>query len=157
MYEELTNYVESLNTAVSADLDRLRRGKLTDVLRYYQDAKDSYDAFEKHRKKLGEMIESLSRNTIPEMMSEEGVGTVTLEDIGYRFTVSQRVSCTIQDKEAGYAWLRETGNESLITETVSSSTLSAFAKDYVEESGKDLPPEIFKLSSLVYTSVTKAK
>jgi hypothetical protein len=60
------------------------------------------------------------------------------------------------DKQLGMDWLRNTGNESLIQETVNSSTLAAFAKSKTEEEGKELPSDIFKTSVMTYTSITKA-
>ena len=62
---------------------------------------------------------------------------------------------SLADKVAGMGWLRDEGHGDLIQETVNASSLSAFAKSYIEETGKDLPADLFKLSNLRYTSVTK--
>jgi hypothetical protein len=60
------------------------------------------------------------------------------------------------DKPLGLDWLRNSGNGSLIQETVNSNTLAAFAKNLNDEEGKELPGEIFKTSIMTVTSITKA-
>lgn len=144
--------VEDLQTAIVG----VRVGELAPALRFYKAAKDAYDIFELQRKKIGELLEGLSRNTIPEMMVEAEVRTITLDDIGYRFTVSHRWSCTIQDKDAGIPWLKANGYEALVFETVNAQTLAGWAKKMVEEEGKEPEPSIFKTGTMAYTSVTKA-
>lgn len=132
------------------------KSKLSDALRFYKTLKDDYELFEEVRKKIGQMLEDLSRETIPARMAEEDVRTVTLDDIGYRFTVSQRLSCSMPDKDAGISWLKSHGHGAIVIETVNAQTLASFAKTQVEETGVDLPPDIFKMSSMQFTSVTKA-
>jgi hypothetical protein len=60
------------------------------------------------------------------------------------------------DKPLGLDYLRNSGNGSLIQETVNSNTLAAFAKNFNDEEGKELPGEIFKTSIMTVTSITKA-
>jgi hypothetical protein len=59
------------------------------------------------------------------------------------------------DKQLGFQWLRETGNESLIQETVNAQTLAAFAKDLNVTKGIELPQDIFNTSQMTVTSITK--
>lgn len=144
--------------AIQAHIIEIKRGKLSDALRFYKDTKDEYNRLDALRKELNEALESLSRNGLPEMMADEGVRTVTLDDIGYRFTVSHRYSCSMVNKDTvkGINWLKENGHGDLVIETVNSSTLASFAKSQLEESGEELPTDIFKTSLMAYTSVTKA-
>lgn len=141
---------------LTARIEEIRKGGLPDALRFYKDVKDGYELAEVERKKVGQLIEDLSRTTIPDMMDEQGVKTITLEDIGYRFTVSQRWSCSIIDKDAGIPWLKENGAAALVFETVNAQTLASYAKGRVEDEGFDLPVDIFKTGTMNYTSVTKA-
>lgn len=151
--QDLRATVEDLGNGVT----ERRKGGLPDALRFYKMVKDEYDIFELQRKKIGELLESLSRNTIPEMMTEEGVRTVTLDDIGYRFTISHRWSCTILEKDKGIGWLKENGQGALVFETVSAQTLAAWAKQMEEDEGKSPPTDIFKTGQMAFTSVTKAR
>lgn len=152
MRDEAIRAVDDMTVAIEA----IRKGNLPDALRYYKDVKDAYELAEVERKKVGQLIEDLSRTTIPDMMDEQGVKTITLEDIGYRFTVAQRWSCTIVDKDKGIPWLKENGAAALVFETVNAQTLSSYAKGRVEDEGFDLPVDIFKTGTMNYTSVTRA-
>lgn len=151
----LAAYEQDLRSRV----DTARKGALPEALRLFKTEKDQYEAADKARKAIGELIESLSRATIPEMMEEQGVKTTTItydEGVNYRFTVAQRASCSMSDKEAGIQWLKDQGHGGMVQETVNAGTLAAFAKDYIATEGKDLPTEMFKFSMMAYTSITKA-
>ena len=128
---------------------------LPEVLKTFKRLRDANERLEASRKKFNTFLDFFSRNIIPDMMQEQGVKTISLDDIGYRFTVSVKMNASMADKAAGMEWLRNEGHGDLIQETVNASSLSAFAKSYIEETGKDLPADLFKLSSLRYTSVTK--
>lgn len=106
------------------------------------------------REALQEITDHLSKETVPLSMRNAGVKTVTVEGVG-RVTISHRYSCSIIDKDGGYKWLRDNDYGSLITETVNSSTLSAFAKNLMETEGKELPNDLFKVGTQAFTSITK--
>lgn len=132
--------------------------ELPEVCRAYKALDDAYKGMDTSRKAVYAQLESISRETIPELLSEAKVTNITVEigDLKYRFGKSQRVSVSMADKDAGMDWLRENGGAGIIMETVNSGTLSSFAKDFVKEKGMDLPDNLFKTSTLIYTSVTKA-
>lgn len=151
--------LKSVMFRVQSEFEEARKGKLPEALRLWYEISQQYEELDKARKELYAQIEQMSRATLPEMLDESDVKTITLELDGgrkVRFTKNARVSCSMVDKEGGMNWLRESGNEALIQETVNSSTLSAFAKQYIEDEGRDLPPEMFKMSTLNYISATKA-
>jgi len=153
--------LREINAGMEEAIAILRKsGDLPEVCRAYKAMQDAYDALDVQRKALYEKLEGMSRGTIPEMLTEEGVSNITLEygdGLKYRFGKNQRMSCSMPDKVGGMDWLRTNGGEGLIQETVNSSSLSAFAKDYVTQHGKDLPDDYFRVSTLIYTSITKAK
>ena len=60
------------------------------------------------------------------------------------------------DKSAGMDWLRVTGNEGLIIETVNAQTLAAFAKTQAL-AGSPLPDDTFTVGVAPYTSITRAE
>jgi hypothetical protein len=88
-------------------------------------------------------------------MREHNIRTITVEGVG-RVSITHRYSCSMLDKQLGMNWLRQSGNEGLIQETVNSSTLAAFAKNMLETEGTQLPQDLFKTSVSAYTSITKA-
>jgi len=124
------------------------------LIRHFNDMRIAMDQIKEARKALEEMTDHLSAIDVPDVMRNAGIKTTTIEGVG-RVTVSHRFSCSILDKDKGYDWLRSTGNGSLITETVNSSTLAAFAKNKLEVEGVDLPPDLFKVGTNPYTSITK--
>jgi hypothetical protein len=126
------------------------------LIKHYNHLRLATAQIKEAREALAEMEEKLSREQIPEIMREQGIKTTTIEGVG-RVTVSYRFGCTMLDKEQGLEWLRGNGHGGIIIETVNSSTLSAFAKSMLEESGAELPDSIFKVSTSPYTSITKVK
>ncbi len=137
---------------LASDLRVMETSKLSIILRYFNTLRDAYERMDEQRKRIFAQIEHLSRTVIPERMAEEGVTTMTLD--GFRYTVGTRSSTSILDKESGYGWLIINGHGDIIQQTVNASTLAAFARRYLEDTGKDLP-EFFKTTSMKFTSVTK--
>lgn len=93
---------------------------------------------------------------IPEKMDDMGVTTITIKDLG-RLTVSETISAsTIKEKRADlWNWLKETGNDGLITDTVNSSTLSAFVREAMRE-GHELPDDCLNITAKQTASITKS-
>jgi hypothetical protein len=83
----------------------------------------------------------------------QNIKTITIPDLG-RCTVNVRWNAIMPDKEAGMQWLRNTGNDGLIIETVNAMTLSSFAKD-MALNGMPLPEEVFRVSTAQHISITK--
>ena len=128
---------------------------LNDVLKTYFLTDQAYDALDEQRKITHALLESLSRKVIPDQMQAADTKAVTIDSIGRRFNLSSRMSASLVDKEKGMTWLREHGHGDLIQPTVNSSSLAAFAKDYIKTNGTDLPEDTFKVSTMTVTSVTK--
>lgn len=132
-----------------------------DIIKHFNDARIAAEIIKDAKKALDNIVDTLSRVVIPDVVAKlkETTGEkppFVIEGVG-RVSVSYRFSCSMIDKDQGIDWLRGSGNESLVTETVNSSTLAAFAKDMLENQGKELPSEIFKVSTSPFTSITKAR
>ena len=97
----------------------------------------------------------MSREVIPEIMTERGVRNITLDDVQRQFSKSIRVSASMADKPQALDWLRENDYGDLIQSSVNSSSLSSFAKQYIEETQKDLP-DCFKISTMTVTQMRKS-
>ena len=164
MKEETLNvlrsvYAEFTRAArlVRDDTDEVKKsGDHVEIIRHYDKLRIANEYIKETRKALSDLEELMSRETVPEAMRAAGVKTITIEDVG-RITISGRYSCSVLDKPAAFKWLRDTGNEGLIQETVNSSTLSAFARRLIEEEGKEMPEDVFKISVMAFTSITKVK
>lgn len=155
--ETITNSLRDCADTIDELLKQARRGTLPDALRFWKKIGDQYDALDKQRKRIYQSIEDMSRIVIPEMMGEQDIKTITLDDLGFRFTVAQRYSCSMPDKELGMAWLKDNGLGDLIQPTVNAQTLSSAAKKRLEDEGLEMPTELFTTSYMAYTSATKAK
>lgn len=150
----LSNFQELLRVDTA---DAVATKSPIELIRHFDDVRKTAELVKKAREYLDEAEKKLSREYIPDLFREQGLKTITIEGVG-RASLNNRWSCSIVDgkREEGFNWLRETGNGALIIETVNSSTLSSFAKEYNEEHGKELPSDIFKTGTMTYTSITKA-
>lgn len=124
------------------------------VIRHYQQVRQVAEMAKSVRDALRTIEEHLSRELIPDLFKEVGVRSVIVDGVG-RVSVSYRFSCSMIDKPRALDHLREIGQGGIIQETVASPTLSAFARNYIEEEGMELPEDLFKTSSSPYTSIKK--
>lgn len=127
-----------------------------ELIWHYYHLRSVTERIKEAREALDKLENALSHEQIPTIMKEVGVKTVNIEKLG-RVTVSYRWGCSMLDKDEGMNWLRDNGQESLIIETVNSSTLAAFARNMLEEEGQSLPDDIFKTSLYPFTSITKVR
>jgi hypothetical protein len=76
--------------------------------------------------------------SMPARMDTEEITTFNTDD--NRITRTAKTYASIVDKDRAFAWLRENELDSLIQETVNSSSLSALAKELME-GGRELPSD----------------
>lgn len=110
------------------------------------------------RKAFVEIFETYKIVKLPEAMEQDGITNVPLAE-GYRVQVSvaYRASIKPDQKEAAYQWLQDNDFAELITATVNASTLSASAKNYMEDEGKEFPDKLFNVALVPNTSVVSTK
>jgi hypothetical protein len=119
--------------------------------------KDIADKLEEAIKPFKQVVTIYKEKRVPEAFELEGVTTLNLSN-GYRITTTSqaRASIRAEAKEMAYQWLRDHEMEALISETVNASTLSATARQLLEE-GRELPDELFNVHMQNGTSVTKTR
>ena len=86
------------------------------------------------------------------MFQNQGVKTIKLDD-GKRVTVNVRWSASTVDMQKAMEWMRQTGNDGLIIETINARTLTSFAKAETL-AGRPLPEELFNVGTAQHISVT---
>lgn len=167
LIERATQLVTAANQSISEVINRdktitdehdganIQVGKLEDACRHYFLISEQYEALDEIRKKIGAQLDFMSREVIPEIMSERGVRNITLDDVQRQFSKSVRVSASMANKEAAMKWLVDNEYGDLIQQSVNSSSLSSFAKQYIEETQKDLP-DCFKISTMTVTQMRKS-
>ena len=102
---------------------------------------------------LQKHVDLLSYDILPTMFTNQNVKTIKVEPFG-RVTVNVRWSASMLDKEKSMEWLRTSGNEGLIIETVNAGTLTSFAKSEIL-AGRPLPDCLFKVGTAQHMSITK--
>ncbi len=121
----------------------------------------AHKAIDDTNKKLGVWVNNYRVVIIPERFVAEQIKTVTLlvGNTSYRFSISQLYRASVVEgmKDKAIAWFKKNKYSDIVQETINASTLSAFAKNYVTEQGKDLPDDIFKVAQVPSTSVTKVQ
>jgi hypothetical protein len=154
--ERVCNYVVKITEDIRRETNEVVSSQdHIEIIKHYAKLRDITSRIKEAREALDGIEKNLSYEKIPEALRGRGIKTLTIEGVG-RVSLSNRWSCSMLDKELGLDWLRNSGNEALIIETVNSSTLAAFAKNMTTEEGKELPDNIFKTSILTVTSITKA-
>jgi hypothetical protein len=136
---------DTLALVDSGDLPLVVR-HFRDLREEFRNLKDKLDAIEKE-------VEHLSHEIIPNLFSARQVTSFRVEDVG-NVVIANKWTASPVDKMKAMDWLRETGNGSLIIETINASTLTAFAKEQAM-AGKPLPEDTFNVGTKPYTSIRK--
>ena len=120
---------------------------------HYAQLRNVVDDLAKKVSALKKHLDSLDYEILPTMMQNQNVKTITLPDVG-RVTVNVRWTASMLNKEKSMEWLRTSGNEGLLIETVNAMTLAAFAKAETL-AGRPLPDFLFKVGTAQHISITK--
>lgn len=122
----------------------------------------SVDSLEEQFKGTKAQISVIREVHFPERLDSEDTKTTTSSATGNRVTRTARLMASIRSDKTGeiqtaaYQWLRDNDLAPLIKETVSASSLSAAAKELVEN-GQDLPDELFNVYTKAGVSITRGK
>lgn len=108
--------------------------------------------------KLEELFKRYKEIEVPATFEADKITHVPLEE-GFRVGLSSRLfaSIPVEHRDQAYQWLRDNGLGDLITSTVNAQTLSAAAKNLMEEKNKELPGDLFTVAFVPNTSVTAIK
>lgn len=106
--------------------------------------------------KLAELqkhVDAMSYEILPTMFTNQNVKTISVSGVG-RVSINVRWNASMLKKAEAMEWLRTSGNEGLIIETVNAQTLASFAKTETL-AGKPLPEHLFKVGTAQHVSITK--
>jgi hypothetical protein len=123
------------------------------TVEHFAALQNTVDDLAKKISALKKHVDSLSYEILPTMFGNQNVKTIKLDDIG-RVTVNVRWTASMINKQRSMEWLRTSGNEGLIIETVNAMTLASFAKTETL-AGKPLPDHLFKVGTAQHMSITK--
>lgn len=161
-FADLDNALALAHSAVNNAIEHPPSDDIPSLIRHFYKVRELAERAKELRTRLYNAESFLSTQLIPDTLRANDVKTITVDGIGedglaMRVSVSHRYACSMPDKQAGFQYLREAGDGGLITETVNSSSLAAYAKNKLQEEGVELPPELFKVSINPFTSLTKVK
>jgi hypothetical protein len=138
--------------------DTLATGDPAELVRHYVDLRDQAEVIRDVTGGFSKMEQALSYTIIPTAFDTAGIENVRVTGYGL-VGLTRRWSCSILEgkKEAGLNYLRATGQEGMIIETVPAPTLGAWARSETEENGKEPPDSIFKTSVARSVSLRRSK
>lgn len=148
--QSVTGFIRTDTAQIIATKDHI------EIIRHYDDLRKATEQIKEARKALDEIEEHMSREDVPDILRENKIKTITVEGVG-RVTISHRWSASMLDKEAGIMWLKANDMGGIVQETVNAQTLAAHAKALMETKGTELPPDVFKVGQMAFTSITKVK
>lgn len=156
-----SSYIDQGNkaaTQVARDLSRKKKATTATLAQFAVDLRGVVEGVEGILKSLKKTKSELEQAILPERFDLEDISTLTLKS-GDRITISQvaRASVETGQKEAAIKWLEDHDYGDIPQVTINASTLSAFAKEYREEEGKDLPEKIFRVYIQPQLSVVRKK
>lgn len=123
-------------------------------------AQEHHGAMKKAASEAWDEVTLISRQIIPERMDNDQIHNITVilpDGSKKQLLVIDQVSVKTppENKGALWEWLREHDAESIITETVNSSTLAAFVRQQMA-AGDEYPVDICEVSSYSTASLRKA-
>ena len=146
--------LDSLLERAQRDTNDVVQGNdIPTTVAHFAALQDTVEDLSKKLSALRKHVDALSYEILPTMFSNQDVKTIKLDNIG-RVTVNVRWTASMLNKEKGMEWLRTSGNEGLIIETVNAMTLASFAKTETL-AGKPLPDHLFKVGTAQHMSITK--
>jgi len=105
-------------------------------------------------KTLTKELDEIRLKAIPDLMSEEGIRTVTFDGIGRVQLASDLHVSIVGNKEETYDWMKENGYDGVVVEYVHPSTLKALIKEGLK-AGREFPDDKFKVSPFMRASIVK--
>jgi hypothetical protein len=128
------------------------RNSIPDAVVHFDAYRELVRALQERMTALQKHVDMLSYELLPTMFVNQDVKSINVDNVGL-VTIKVRWSAKMLNRARAFEWLRSTGNEGLIIETVNAQTLGAFARVQTE-TGKPLPSEIFQVSSAPHVSIT---
>lgn len=154
---ELVEAAEAVATEIEKRLAEIEANPplLTELLKEFFELKNQHAALDAARKRIYHVQDKLDKMILPNALQSAGTDLIRVPEIARSFSLLTKMSASISDKDKGYKWLRDNGHGDLITETVNASTLSAFAKNLLEEQGFELPADAFNVRTYNIIGVNK--
>lgn len=133
-----------------------KKGDMKKLCTLWLEFGEQYDKIDETRKQLLQVWERLDKEILPKFFEDAGIDKVAIPELGRSFYPLDKYSAKISNKDQAFAWLRESGQGEIITETVNAQTLAAFLRARLVEEGLD-PPESMTLTKYQIMGSSKYK
>lgn len=160
---DTAEFLARIDAKIAAILPEfIAKHSLGQTLDLFVALEDEAAKLEKQTKSIMARLAYAREVSFPARLDAEDTQTTTSKDTGHRMSRTARVFASIITDPTGkmleraYAWLRENNLGPLIKETVNSSSLSAAAKELIEN-GRELPDDIFTTHTKDGVSITRKK
>ncbi len=149
--------IQAVATMFSEFNDKAERGEVAtqELAIALFNTKDAHGELDDAVKLIYHQVERINKGLLPKRLRDSDTDLIRVPSVARSFSIRTNYSASFLDKEKGFEWLRETGNESLISETVNAGTLASFCRNMLLEEGVEPPADIVKLSSYDAISITK--
>lgn len=138
-------------------MDDAEHGKvrLKDLAEDFFHLKTLYAELDKAATAISSNLERINKGILPKKLQEQDLDMIRVPDIGRSFSLRTNYSASMIDREAAMEWLRTTGNEALIQETVNAGTLASFCRNMILNEGTEPPADLIKVSTYDSISIVK--
>lgn len=153
---EITAALVETAKTIEDYIERIRRdGQAKDIMVTYFHLYEDYKALDEAAKAIYHLKDKMDKFLVPEALENLGTDKMQIPDVARSFYINTKWSASIIDKERGFEYLRANGAGSLISETVNAGTLASYAKDLMVNEGRDLPEDIFKVTTYRTTGMSR--
>ena len=156
--DEVAERVALIVRAMTGAMPELiKNHSLGEIMELYTLFEDAVNGASSQVVGLGKILSYAREVSLPERLDGDELKTFTAIN-GDRMSRTARSFASILPNmvEDAYKWLRDNEYESLIKETVNSSSLSAASKELMEN-GKELPDHLFRVHMKDGVSITRSK
>lgn len=157
LYEQSTKRATEDHLPTDAAKEVLELMTYAELGEFFTTLQNELAEYESRAKRLKRLAEVVTDNIIPTKLEEDDFQNVPLKSLGKRWQVRHEMRCSVKsgEKEHLFDWLRENGHESLISETVNSSTLKAFYKEQ-SKAGNATPDDMLNLHFFERANLVKS-
>lgn len=152
--ERLETIIKEIRDTSEALRDDKSQNPAT-VAKVYFSVREAYEELDKQRKGLYHVKDFMEKCVLPEAMQNADTDQVRVPSLARSFSLQTKMSASFIDKQAGVAWLRESGNGDIVQETVNAQTLTALCRNMILEEGIEPPTDLVRVNSYNTVGVTK--
>jgi len=138
-------------------IEKYKALTIPELVHEFRSLKDMHDSYKEQASEVGQLVDLIRLNVLPDKMENEDVSTVTVAGAG-RVSLQGDLYFSIPAayKDDCFEWLRDNGHGDIIQETVNSSTGKAWAKEMMKQ-GQTLPEGLFKVVPFTRATITRTK